>query len=158
VEVIMKKLIMLICSLILGFIINQCGKNNPIGMNDVPEIKEAKILISSKNVINSKVVHGMGNSTLYIAKPYRVEPGMNVIMVVKTPLMHDHKRYFMMYDDGTHGDPHPGDGEYCYEDISHMPGIHMMDAAHGHYEFEFYCINSQQNHGAHYNAWVEISK
>ncbi len=151
----MKKLMMII--LIVGSLMNQCSKNNPINPQKAPEIKYAKILISSKNVMNSKITRGMGNSTLYIAKPDRVEPGMTVWMVVKTPMMHDHGRYFMMYDDGTHGDLHPGDGEYCYEDVSHMPGIHMMDAANGHYQFEFYCVDSEQNHGQHHNGWVEIS-
>jgi len=56
---------------------------------------------------------------------------------------------FHLYDDGTHGDPTPGDGVYCFEDDGDSYGFHHMGAHHGEYHYDFYGIRSdggQTNH------------
>ena len=56
---------------------------------------------------------------------------------------------FHLYDDGTHGDPTPGDGVYCYEDDGDHYGFHHMDAHHGEYHYDFYGLRAdggQTNH------------
>lgn len=59
---------------------------------------------------------------------------------------HDmHLGEFPCYDDGTHGDPMPGDGIYCFVDDGQEYGCHRADARPGEYHYEF-CGFDQQGH------------
>ena len=134
-----------------------CSDDNGISSSQIPDLRTAMISISGQNVTDTSIQPGMGGSTLYIAYPSRVEPGLAVWMQFRGPsMMNGGSGKWMMYDDGTHGDPKPGDGEYCFEDTNGMPGVHMMNAMSGHYSFEFYCVNSTGDHGIHSNAWIDV--
>lgn len=49
--------------------------------------------------------------------------------------------HFPLYDDGTHGDPTPGDGIYCYEDHAGQHGFHHPGAGHGNYHYDFHGLH-----------------
>lgn len=49
------------------------------------------------------------------------------------------------YDDGTHGDPAPGDGIYCFVDGGQEYGCHSRGARPGQYRYEF-CGFDQHGH------------
>lgn len=49
--------------------------------------------------------------------------------------------HFPLYDDGTHGDPTPGDGIYCYEDHVGQHGFHHPGAGHGNYHYDFFGLH-----------------
>lgn len=56
---------------------------------------------------------------------------------------------FHLYDDGTHGDPTPGDGVYHYEDHEGRYGFHHQEAGHGDYHYDFFGLHedgSETNH------------
>lgn len=48
-----------------------------------------------------------------------------------------HMGEFNCFDDGTHGDPVPGDGIYCFADSTQEYGCHGADARLGEYRYEF---------------------
>lgn len=48
-----------------------------------------------------------------------------------------HLGEFPCYDDGTHGDPVPGDGIYCFVDEGQQYGCHRDGARPGEYRYEF---------------------
>ncbi len=52
---------------------------------------------------------------------------------------------FYCYDDGTHGDPIPGDGIYCFDDSAQEYGCHAVGALPGEYHYEF-CGFDQHGH------------
>jgi hypothetical protein len=56
-----------------------------------------------------------------------------------------HQGEFYCYDDGTHGDPVPGDGIYCFVDEMQQYGCHSADARPGEYRYEF-CGFDQHGH------------
>lgn len=56
-----------------------------------------------------------------------------------------HLGEFYCYDDGTHGDPVPGDGIYCFVDGVQEYGCHRDDARTGEYHYEF-CGFDQHDH------------
>jgi hypothetical protein len=51
--------------------------------------------------------------------------------------MHMHQGEFRLYDDGTHGDHHAGDGLYCFEDEQWQYGCSGPGTGPGNYEYEF---------------------
>jgi hypothetical protein len=56
-----------------------------------------------------------------------------------------HQGEFYCYDDGTHGDPVPGDGIFCFVDDVQQYGCHRSDARPGEYHYEF-CGFDQHGH------------
>lgn len=56
-----------------------------------------------------------------------------------------HQGEFYCYDDGTHGDPVPGDGIFCFVDDAHHYGCHRAGARPGEYHYEF-CGFDQHGH------------
>lgn len=61
-----------------------------------------------------------------------------------------------LYDDGSHGDPTPGDGIYCYEDQQGLYGFHMHGAAAGTYHYEFFGVDHNQHHTGHMSVDVML--
>lgn len=146
---------LLIIIAVLG--ITSCKSDNPTSSNHVPSLQRAAIFIGGVDVANATIRPGMGTATRYLAYPSNLQPGLSVMMQFHIPgAMGQGLQTQMMYDDGTHGDHFAGDGEYCYEDTSGMPGIHMMNAMMGHYSFEFYCQDSQGNHSMHRKVSVDV--
>jgi len=65
--------------------------------------------------------------------------------------------YMYLYDDGTHGDPTPGDGIYCYEDTQGQYGFHMANSPMGQYHYEFFGIDHDDHHSNHMQVQVTIT-
>lgn len=159
-EIVSMRGLLVWCSLLLFLGMVACSKDDSVSsLNQVPFPQKVMISMSGTDVTNSTMHAGMAGTTLYKAYPSRIESGMTVWVQFRSPsmgMMTSGMGAMRMYDDGTHGDHMPGDGEYCYEDEDDMPGMHMMDAPHGHYEFDFYCENTHGDHGNHQSAYVEI--
>ena len=73
----------------------------------------------------------------------QVRYGMNGMMGHMGGYMHQGE--FYCYDDGTHGDPVPGDGIYCFEDDAQQYGCHRAGANPGESHYEF-CGFDQHGH------------
>ncbi len=134
-----------------------CGGSDPVGKSaSVPYPQNVAITIGSADVTDTSIMPGMGSSTIYRARPTSVPPGLTVRVHYQGPMgMMNNSGDWMMYDDGTHGDRTPGDGEYCYQDFDQMR-IHMRNAMPGHYTFDFYCVDSNGNHSPYNTAWVDV--
>jgi hypothetical protein len=63
---------------------------------------------------------------------------------------------FMLYDDGTHGDPVPHDGFYCYEDMTGDYGCHGSESQPGEYHYDFCGIRSDGHETNHVNLMVKL--
>jgi len=63
---------------------------------------------------------------------------------------------FTMYDDGSHGDPTPGDGLYCYQDDRDQYGCHGEGAASGEYHYEFWGRHHAYGETAHQRVTVTV--
>jgi hypothetical protein len=61
-----------------------------------------------------------------------------------------------LYDDGTHGDPTPGDGIYCYEDRQGHYGFHMGGAHMGTYQYDFYGMHDEGHESNHIAVSVHL--
>ena len=151
----MFQIFLLLCFPVL---LISCSEDNGTTSKQVPFPQSVSISIGGQNVTNTAINSGMGNSTLFVARPSRVEPGLTVWVKFKgSSMMSTGSGMFQMYDDGTHGDRIPGDGEYCFENFNEAPRMHMGNAMSGHYTFEFYCQDSNGNHSSHNNAWVDVN-
>lgn len=64
---------------------------------------------------------------------------------------------FRLHDDGTHGDPVPGDGIYCLEDAGGAYGFHHAGAPHGRYHYEFWGENPDGRHSDHLEVSVQVT-
>ncbi|HPF24141.1 MAG TPA: hypothetical protein PK417_11710 [Hyphomonas sp.] len=73
----------------------------------------------------------------------RVRYGMSGMMGHMGGYMHQGE--FYCYDDGTHGDPVPGDGIFCFVDDAQQYGCHRAGANPGEYHYEF-CGYDQHGH------------
>jgi len=63
---------------------------------------------------------------------------------------------FMLYDDGTHGDHMPGDGEYCYEDVMGEYGCHGSNRPMGPYQYDFCGFDEHGAEGNHMMLTVTL--
>jgi hypothetical protein len=143
--------------LLLSVVALSCGRDNPVGSEAmIPFPRSVAITIGSTDITDQSIMPGMGSSTLFHARPTSVPPGLTVWVHYQGPSMMMHgSGDWMMYDDGTHGDPKMGDGEYCYQDLNQM-NLHMHNAISGHYTFDFYCMDSSGEQGEHHSAWVDV--
>lgn len=64
---------------------------------------------------------------------------------------------FGLYDDGTHGDPVPGDGVYCLEDPDGRYGFHHAGAPHGRYHYEFWGEHHGGSHSNHLDVTIQVA-
>jgi hypothetical protein len=71
-------------------------------------------------------------------------------------MMHRHGE-FMLYDDGTHGDPTPGDAAYCYEDVMGEYGCHGTNRPMGPYHYDFCPIDEHGVEGNHVSMMVTLA-
>lgn len=62
-----------------------------------------------------------------------------------------------LYDDGTHGDPTPNDGVYCYEDTDGSFGPHMMNAMMGQYHYEFWGTDPGGHESNHMSLEITVT-
>jgi hypothetical protein len=62
-----------------------------------------------------------------------------------------------LYDDGTHGDLHPGDGIYCFEDFRNQYSCHGTDAPMGNYHYEFWGEDHMGHQSNHMSVEVTVA-
>jgi len=65
--------------------------------------------------------------------------------------------FLYLYDDGTRGDPVAGDGIYCFDDQQGLFGLHMQNAPHGQYHYEFFGFDHEDHHSNHMQVVVTIA-
>ena len=70
--------------------------------------------------------------------------------------MHGYTGSFYCYDDGTHGDPVPGDGIYCFVDNAQQYGCHRAGAQPGEYHYDFHGFGPQGHESNHMNLSVML--
>lgn len=63
---------------------------------------------------------------------------------------------FALYDDGTHGDPTPGDGIYCFEDFTMDYGFHHSDCPYGEYRYEYFGQDHQGHESNHMRVTIQV--
>lgn len=87
-------------------------------------------------------------------------PGYQVRVRVSMPSMmgsmHPMSEELFCYDDGTHGDPVPGDGVYCFEDTGHEHGCHQIDARPGEYHYDFCGVDDHGYESNHMHLMVRL--
>lgn len=139
--------------------LSSCGSDeDPTSPASLPSIGSLGISIDGVEVANRTIERGMGSATLFRARPSTSMPGLMVHVDYDAPgsMMGGRHGSMMLYDDGSHGDPHAGDGEYCYEEHGEMMGMHAGGAMPGHYGFEFYCTEPGGGHGPGSDCWVDV--
>lgn len=78
--------------------------------------------------------------------------------------MMDHNGRFMLYDDGTHGDPMPHDGIYCFEgEMAGMMrsmgmGMHDANEMAGDHTADFYCTDTQGRQSNHMDVRFTMTR
>lgn len=149
------------------------GCNSPTAPEVAPTLTGLR-LTGAQVMVGSQVVNGQtmqagqmtGSSTFFEATLTAANGapalGQTVQVQYQTPGggpggMMNQQGLMQMYDDGTHGDPIAGDGIYCYEDEQGQYGLHMQDAAHGQYHYEFYGFDHDEQHSNHINVIVTIT-
>lgn len=65
-------------------------------------------------------------------------------------------REFHLYDDGTHGDEHAGDGIYCFEDAQFQYACNAQGMGAGIYHYEFYGMDHEGHHTNHVDVTVTL--
>lgn len=86
-------------------------------------------------------------------------PGESARVIFDRPgpgMMPDHG-VFLLYDDGTHGDPEAGDGVYCFEDSDGSYGFHHAHARHGEYRYDFYGLDGTGAESNHMAVTVSVT-
>ncbi|HEU5249466.1 MAG TPA: choice-of-anchor X domain-containing protein [Thermoanaerobaculia bacterium] len=143
------------------------------GGNDGPTAPAASavVLTNARVVVGGEIVngltlpraHGEAGSTRFEAsllRDGRPAPGQVVRVQFDRPTnsgMMNTGGMFSLYDDGTHGDPMPGDGIYCYEDISGQYGCHSENAAPGQYHYDFWGMHDGMHESNHVMVTVTIN-
>lgn len=65
---------------------------------------------------------------------------------------------FRLYDDGTHGDPTPGDGHYHFVDHEGEFGFHHQGAHHGEYHYDFFGLHPDGTETNHMIIDVQVQE
>ena len=132
------------------------GRANDVLQSDV-RLAGADVLIDGTSVDSATVAPGSGSSTLFtatLADPGDTSRIRNVQMeypVHSSTGMMGHGSTVSMYDDGSHGDPVPGDGVYCYLDADGHIGPHDDDCPRGDYVYRFHGTDML----GHETNWIE---
>lgn len=143
-----------------GFVILFAGCGGGGGSSPTAPANRTLMLSSASILVDGQPVpsggtfhHGRGAATRFEARltdQGHPAPGYRVEIQFQRPggMMH-HAGAFFLYDDGTHGDPTPGDGVYCFEDADGDYGFHHMGAFRGEYHYDFcglYPDGAETNH------------
>jgi hypothetical protein len=127
-------------------------------------------MASTQVIVAGASVNGMtmsrgqlvGDSTFFqgtLTGPSGPVPGETVQVLALTPHgpgMMLGQNVMTLYDDGTHGDPTPGDGTYGFEDLEGLFGFHMQHAPLGEYHYEFFGTYHDDEHTEHMEVVVTI--
>lgn len=141
------------------------GGNSPTAPGaPVMQLTQADLQVGGKSVAGQTLGpgHGQGQSTFFMAElrfggvP---APGHEVWVRFERPggMMGRSQGQFRLYDDGTHGDPTPGDGIYCLLDKESRYGCHGGDMRDGEYHYEFWGQHQagQESNHLHVRVWLD---
>jgi hypothetical protein len=127
-------------------------------------VSEAKVQVNGETVNGETLPQGqdLGDSTRFEATLVGLdgpERDLTVQVEYERPdgMMMNADGTMLLYDDGTHGDPTPGDGIYCYEDRQGDYGFHMRDAPMGDYHYGFFATDRKERHSRHVDVIVTLS-
>ena len=126
-------------------------------------LAQARVLVGGEEVGGKTlpVGHGQGRATRFEAVLLdgqgRAVAGGRVLVDYQRPggMMHA-RGQFLLYDDGTHGDPVAGDGIYCFEDMEHEYGCSGEDMQPGAYHYEFFGVDHDGMHSNHRHVIVTL--
>lgn len=144
--------------LVLAILTVGCS-GDPTGPEMSSMMLTQPMVMVAGQVVNGQTLaigHGDGASTLFQAHLLdaagRPLAGAVVRVRYQRPggmgMMGGRHGDFRLYDDGTHGDPVPGDGIYCFEDWEAIYGCHAEGLGAGEYHYEFWGEHDghQSNH------------
>jgi len=146
--------------------VSGCEKDGPMATaNADVTLSQAKITVADQSLDGQTMHQGEQVGTVHYEAHLidchgQPAPGYQVRVRVKLPgmmnTMHHMTEEFLCYDDGTHGDPIPGDGVYCYDDTSEEYGCHRTDAQPGDYRYDFCGIDGDGHESNHMNLMVRL--
>jgi len=117
----------------------------------------ADVMVDGQSVVSLTIQSGSGSSTLFTttlvdpADRDRIRQVQMEYPAHSSNGMMDHRSTVLMYDDGTHGDPIPGDGTYCYLDTDGHIGPHGDGCPDGEYTYRFH----GDDRSGHETNWIE---
>ena len=145
----------------VNLVLTSCSKGtgDSQGALQQPDVRlaGADLLVDGRSVNNAVIQPGSGTSTLFTATLVDPADTSRMRTVEMDYPVHSHmgmmedRSTLKMYDDGTHGDPTPADGVYCYLDVDGHIGPHDDDCPRGQYLYRFHGTDL---HG-HDTNWVE---
>lgn len=163
-----RRLVMTLTILTVAVLVAGCS-GDPTGPA-MPEmmLTQPQVMVDGQ-VMNGQTVsvgHGAGGSTLFQAHLQDMHGRPVVGGVVKVRyerpggmgmMMGARNGEFRLYDDGTHGDPVPGDGIYCFEDWEAMYGCHEWGLGTGPYHYEFWGEDHEGHQSNHHRVTVTLN-
>ena len=130
----------------------------------VMQLTQADLQVGGESVAGQTLGpgHGQGQHTFFMAELMldgAPAPGHEVWVKFDRPggMMGMNQGQFRLYDDGTHGDPTPGDGVYCLLDTESRYGCHGANMRDGEYHYDFWGQHQaghESNH-EHVRVWVD---
>jgi hypothetical protein len=127
-------------------------------------VSRADLLVGGVSVAGQTMRHGHGEGLTARFEAHLMlgpnpAPGYPVWVDYERPMgMMPHQGRFRLYDDGTHGDPIPGDGTYCFEDLQARYACHRRNAMSGEYRYEFYGLDHGGRETERVRLHVRISQ
>jgi hypothetical protein len=126
-------------------------------------LSEAKVQVNGETVNGDTLLQGapLGDNTRFeatVVGPGSSEMGLTVQVEYDRPfgMMMGQQGTMRLYDDGSHGDPTPGDGVYCYEDHQGDYGFHMHQAPMGNYHYGFVAVDREGHHSNRIDVVVTL--
>jgi len=145
------------------------GRSSPtapsaLSSSGVLQLASADLLVDGQSVNGMTLMpgHGNGEPALFMAELMMdgaPAPGHQVRVQFDRPMgmMGSNRGQFMLYDDGTHGDPTPGDGIYCFLDVEARYGCQGAGMMDGEYHYEVWgqqTAGPDSNH-LHLRVWLD---
>ena len=143
-----------------------CEQNSPTNtVSSAVTLSQATITVDDQSLDGQTMHQGEQAGTMryeahLVDQHNEPAPGRAVRVRVEMPgmmgSMHHMTEELFCYDDGTHGDPVPGDGVYCYEDPTVEHGCHRADAQPGDYHYDFCGVDEHGHESNHMDLMVRL--
>lgn len=126
-------------------------------------VSSAMVVVDGRDVSGMSVPQGHHGAFTHfearIENGGSLEPGFEMWLHYEQPGSHGmmgSQGRAHLYDDGTHGDPVPGDGIYCLDDEAGQIGCQRADAPMGTYHYDFYGMGSRGDETNHRLVTVTV--
>ena len=126
-------------------------------------LSEVTVSIGGQPVNGQTIEHGQmqGTNTFFQAMLHDGDhPALGQTVQVKYQwpggmgmMQQQNQGVVTLYDDGTHGDWHAGDGIYCLDDLQNQAGFCGQGSPNGTYHYEFW----GEGFGGHHSNHVDVS-